>query len=52
MIDSVPPAPAAVIMSSSRDFPFSFSSEVRAVLSSPDALNLSVRAAFPELHDG
>ncbi len=33
-------------MSTSRDFPFSFSAEARAVLGPPDALNLAVRA-FP-----
>ncbi len=39
-------------MSTSRDFPFSFSAEARAVLGSPDALNLAVRSAFPELEAG
>ena len=39
-------------MSTSRDFPFSFSAEARAVLGSPDALNLAVRTAFPELEAG
>jgi hypothetical protein len=36
-------------MSTSRDFPFSFSVEARSVLGPPDTLNLAVRAAFPEL---
>ena len=39
-------------MSSLRDFPFSFSADARDVLGSPDALNLAVRAAFPELGAG
>jgi hypothetical protein len=39
-------------MSTSRDFPFSFSAGARAVLGSPDALNLAVRTAFPELEAG
>jgi len=39
-------------MSTSRDFPFSFSAEARAVLGSPDALNLAVRTAVPELEAG
>jgi hypothetical protein len=39
-------------MSSLRDFPFSFSSEASDVLGSPDALDLAVRAAFPELGAG
>jgi hypothetical protein len=39
-------------MSTSRDFPFSFSAEARAVLGSPNALNLAVRSAFPELEAG
>jgi hypothetical protein len=39
-------------MSSLRDVPFSFSAEARDVLGSPDALNLAVRAAFPELGPG
>jgi hypothetical protein len=39
-------------MSTSRDFPFSFSAEARVVLGSPDALNLAVRSAFPELEAG
>ena len=43
------PAVAAARMSTSRDFPFSFSAEARSVLGSPDKLNLAVRAAFPKL---
>ncbi len=39
-------------MSSLCDFPFSFSSEAHDVLGSPDASNLAVRAAFPELGAG
>ena len=39
-------------MSTSRDFPFSFSPEARLVLGPPDALNSAVRAAFPALEDG
>jgi hypothetical protein len=31
--------------------PFSFSSEVQALLGAPDSLNLTVMAAFPELED-
>ena len=38
-------------MSTTRDFPFSFSAEARLVLGSPDGLNRAVRAAFPELRD-
>ena len=36
-------------MSTSHDFPFSFSAEARSVLGAPDTLNLAVLAAFPEL---
>lgn len=38
-------------MAGSRDFPFSYSSEARALLGPPAALNTAVRAAFPELLD-
>jgi hypothetical protein len=38
-------------MSTTRDFPFSFSAEARLVLGSPDGLNRAVRAAFPDLRD-
>ena len=49
MTASRAPAAAVTRMSTSRDFPFSFSAEARFVLGSPDALNLAVRAAFREL---
>ena len=39
-------------MSTSRDFPFSYSPEVRALLGPPSTLNLAVRAAYPELLHG
>jgi hypothetical protein len=39
-------------MSSARDFPISFSTEVRAVLGSPDVYNQLIRAGFPQLLDG
>ena len=39
-------------MSSSRDYPFSFSPDLRLSLGSPDGLNSSVRLAFPGLFDG
>ncbi len=52
MIAPRAPTVAVARMSSLRDFPFSFSADARDVLGSPDALNLAVRAAFPELGAG
>ena len=48
---TAPRASAAAVprMSTSRDFPFSFSADARSVLGSPDRLNSAVRTAFPEL---
>jgi hypothetical protein len=39
-------------MSSSRDFPFSFSPDVRLSLGDPGPLNASLRSAFPDLFNG
>ena len=41
--------PAAPLMSSLRDSPFSFSPDLRDSLGSPDALNVAVRSRFPSL---
>ena len=38
-------------MSSSRDYPFTFSPDLRDTLGTPDQLNADIRAAFPMLFD-
>lgn len=43
---------AGAQMSSSRDFPFSFSSDVRDLMGPPGASNLAIAQAFPQLFDG